>query len=124
MILIDTSWWIEYFNKGHPIVHSLIEERNAAIHDLVIGELAVGDLRNRTDTLHRLGRIKRASHVPDQEVLQLIEKQDLWGLGLAYIDVHLLASALITPDCQLWSRDKRLLEQANRLGIAFTATLQ
>jgi len=121
MILVDTSLWIEYFSARQPLLHELIADRQAAIHDLVIGELAVGDLRDRAATLYALSRIKQSEHVSDQEALALIEAEDLWGIGLGFVDVHLLASALITPNCQLWSRDKRLAATAERLGVAFSA---
>lgn len=119
MILIDSSLWIEYFHGGHPQVQALLTERRAAIHDLIIGELAIGDLRDRQETLGWLQRIKRATHVSEEEALGLIESEDLWGRGLGYIDVHLLAATLVTPGCRLWSRDKRLAAEAERLGASF-----
>ena len=119
MILVDTTIWIDYFSARQPLLHELLGERQAAIHDLIIGELAVGDLRDRVGTLYALSRIRQSHRVSDQEALDLIEAEHLWGTGLGFVDVHLLASALVTPDCLLWSRDKRLAETAGRLGVAF-----
>ena len=119
MILVDTSLWIDYFSARQPIVHELLGDRQAAIHDLVIGELAVGDLRERATTLYALSRIKQSYRVSDREALDLVEAEALWGTGLGFIDVHLLASALVTPDCLLWSRDRKLAETAERLGVAY-----
>ncbi len=120
MILVDTSLWIEYFSARQPVLHKMLGDREAAIHDLIIGELAVVDLRERSTTLHALSRIRQSNRVGDREALDLIEAEDLWGTGLGFIDVHLLASALVTPDCLLWSRDKKLAEAAGRLGVAYS----
>jgi predicted nucleic acid-binding protein len=120
MILVDTVLWIDYFSARQPMLHELLGERQAVIHDLTIGELAVGDLRDRPNTLYALGRIKQAQKVSDSEALDLIETEQLWGLGLGFIDIHLLASTLVTPECQLWTRDKRLAAEAERLGVGYT----
>ncbi len=121
MILVDTTLWIDFFAARQPLLHDLISDRQAAIHDLVIGELAVGDLSDRAATLHALRRIKRAYRVSDQEALDLIEAEDLWGTGMGLTDVHLLASSLVTPDCLLWTRDRKLVMAAERLGVAYSA---
>jgi len=52
-------------------------------------------------------------------VLHLIDRHGLWGTGIGYTDAHLLASALLTPGGRLWTRDKRLHDQAERLSVAF-----
>ena len=119
MILVDTTLWIDYFSARQPVLADLIGERQAGIHDLIIGELAVGDLRNRPNTLYALSRIKQAQRVSDREALDLIEAERLWGLGLGFIDVHLLASTLVTPECVLWTRDKKLAGEAHRMGVAY-----
>jgi predicted nucleic acid-binding protein len=124
MILVDTTLWIDYFSARQPILGELIGERQAAIHDLIIGELAVGDLRDRPNTLYALSRIKQAQRVSDREALDLIEVERLWGLGLGFVDIHLLASTLVTPECLLWTRDKKLAAEAQRLGVGYSAASQ
>jgi predicted nucleic acid-binding protein len=119
MILVDTTLWIDYFSARQPVVDELIVERQAGIHDLIIGELAVGDLRDRPNTLYALSRIKQAQRVSDREALDLIEAERLWGLGLGFVDVHLLASTLVTAECLLWTRDKTLAGEARRLGVSY-----
>ena len=121
MILVDTTLWIDYFSARQPILGELIGERQAGIHDLIIGELAVGDLRDRPNTLYALSRIKQAQRVSDREALDLIEVERLWGLGLGFIDIHLLASTLVTPECLLWTRDRKLAAEAHRLGVGYSA---
>jgi predicted nucleic acid-binding protein len=46
--------------------------------------------------------------------MELIETHSLMGKGLGYIDMHLLASALLT-DVPLWTLDRKLDETASQL---------
>jgi len=86
-------------------------------HILVVGELAMGGIRQRTailDTLRKLPRARVASH---EEVLALVEQEKLWGRGISYVDAHLLASVLLTPGSGLWTRDRRLVAAAQAIGV-------
>jgi hypothetical protein len=51
-------------------------------------------------------------------VLNFIESRHLMGLGLGYVDVHLLAAALLTA-VPLWTDDMSLKEAATRLQVAY-----
>jgi predicted nucleic acid-binding protein len=42
----------------------------------------------------------------------------LFGLGIGWIDAHLLASAQLTPSTLLWTRDRRLRRAAETIGLA------
>jgi len=42
----------------------------------------------------------------------------LAGVGVGYIDAHLLASVRLSADARLWTRDRRLLGVAEALGVA------
>jgi predicted nucleic acid-binding protein len=84
----------------------------------VIGELTMGNIRQRRvvlDTLDELPRARIASH---EEVMALIEREKLWGRGVSYIDIHLMASVLLTPGVELWTRDRRLASAAQSIGVA------
>jgi len=88
------------------------------VHPLVIGELAGGSMPDREEILallEELPRPKVSSHV---EALAFIEQKKLWGVGLSYIDVHLLAAALLS-NIGLWTADKHLRAAANALGVAY-----
>ncbi len=117
MILIDTCIWIDHFIHPDPMVASLVESTEIVTHPMIIGELALGNLRNRTATLRDLGQLVMLMPVRHSQVLTFVEDQKLFGTGLHYIDVHLLASVLVTRDCQLWTRDKRLKAVAKRLNV-------
>ena len=95
----------------------LLESEEMLCHPLVIGELACGHIPNRGEFLSLLRRLPQADPASHDEVLDFIESKQLWGVGLAYVDVHLLASALIT-DARLWTADKHLRAAAETLGVA------
>ncbi|MGD8331480.1 MAG: PIN domain-containing protein, partial [Acidobacteriota bacterium] len=116
MVLVDTSVWITHLHRPAGRLKALLEERRVFCHPLVIGELACGVLPNRAEffaLIHYLPTARTASH---EEVLDFIERKQLWGAGLGYIDVHLLASALLT-NIHLWTADKHLLAAAETLGV-------
>lgn len=114
MILVDTSVWIDHFRTGNPTFAEMLDEALVLTHPLVIGELACGNLKNRTRILADLNRLQRTLSATHNEVLQLIQKRGLWRYGIGYIDAHLLTSALIST-CQLWTLDQKL-EQAVRVA--------
>ncbi|HEU0044376.1 type II toxin-antitoxin system VapC family toxin [Sphingomonas sp.] len=118
MILIDTSVWIDHFRRPISAVIELVERNEAATHPFVIGELAMSSLPNRRDTLRDLNRLPGVVAATHAEVMALIEWQQLFSLGMGLADVHLLASARVAPHVRLWTRDKRLRAQADRLMVA------
>lgn len=77
----------------------------------------MGYLRQRTLVLRNLHALKSAVIATDEEVLDLVEREQLFGLGIGYIDAHLLASARLTPSTALWTRDKRLAGVAAKIGL-------
>ena len=117
MVLVDTSIWIDHFRSGHARLHALLNEGMVAIHPFIIRELACGNLKNRKQIislLHALPHLKKAE---DDEVLFLIEKHKLMGLGIGLIDCHLLASCKL-GGATLLTKDKRLTDVAFRLGLS------
>lgn len=86
------------------------------MHPHVLGELCMGNLRNRPETVEFLYTMRGVRAVADEEVMQLIESGRLFGTGLSWVDAHLLASVVVSPGLLLWSRDRRLNEVALRYG--------
>jgi len=117
MILVDTSIWINHLRKGNVRLRSLLQEEQVLCHPFVIGELAVGNLRNRTEILRLLSALPRARIVEHDEVLHLLEARRLYGRGLGWIDAYLLASSLLTR-CALWTSDTALGKEAEALGLS------
>ena len=116
MVLADTSVWIAHFRKGDPLLEDLLAEGMVLMHPFISGELALGNLKNRTAILEDLGTLPVATHAADSEVMQLIEERKLWGRGLGWVDAHLLGAALLSG-CRLWTLDKRLANAAAHLGL-------
>jgi len=123
MILVDTSIWIDHRNRGiDDHLDILLDSESVVMHAFVIGEIAMGSLKDRPTqltVLHDLHSIPTAS---DREVAMLIESAKLHGSGLSYIDAHLLTAARASGDAEptrIWTRDKRLRTQAERLGVAY-----
>jgi predicted nucleic acid-binding protein len=116
-VLADTSVWKLHFRYGLPTLADRLGEGLILVHPLVSGELACGNLKNRRSILSDFQVLPSAKPASDEEVLQLIEDRRLWGRGLGWVDVHLLASALLSH-CGLWTLDKKLLEAAKELGVS------
>jgi predicted nucleic acid-binding protein len=118
MILVDTSVWIDHLRKGNSRLISLLSNAAVLTHPFVIGELACGNLKNRRRILSLLGNLPTSKMAGDKEVLFFIERNDLMGRGIGYIDMHLLASASLSGGTGIWTNDRRLKEVAVQLGLA------
>lgn len=119
MILVDASIWIDHFRQPNDLLSDLLHEERILAHPLVIGELAMGSFANRRQVLRDLTDLPCAALASHAEVMAFVEWQKLHSLGLGFIDAHLLASARIADEAPLWTRDKRLHAQADRLGVAY-----
>lgn len=107
MTLVDTSVWIEHLRRSDPEMELLLGSDRVLTHPFVLGELSLGQWKDRTGLFHKLGALARAPVAADAEVLALIERHRLWGRGLSWVDCHLLASAR-ESHCHLLTRDKSL----------------
>lgn len=117
MILVDTSVWADHLRKSDASLAKLLVEDEILMHPLVIEELACGHLPNRTAFLDRMHKLPAAPLATHDEVLRLIENRKLYGTGLGSVDVHLLASTMLA-DARIWSRDRALAREAERLQLA------
>lgn len=118
MTIVDTSVWINHFRKKDTILESLLVEGKVAVHEFVIGELACGNFKNQTEIINLLNNLQRSKKVSFDEYLIFIEKNKLKSKGIGFVDVHLLASSKISG-YSLFTYDKKLLEAAKELGLAF-----
>lgn len=117
MILVDTSVWIDHFRQGVPELVDRLVRGDVVMHPFVIAELACGKLANRDATLELLQQLGSITVAEHGEVMSFIRGRKLYGRGIGYVDVHLLAAAAI-DGCQLWTKDKLLRESAVSLGLA------
>jgi predicted nucleic acid-binding protein len=117
LILADTSVWIDHLRSGNKEMRKHLNEGRIIIHPLIVAELALGSLRDRTRTLALLDLLPQARVAQVEEVRFMIETRRLYGLGIGLTDAHLLASVFINPSTLLWTRDKPLRNVAEALGI-------
>jgi predicted nucleic acid-binding protein len=117
MILADTSVWIEHFRHGDRRLADRLSEGLILMHPFVCGELACGNLKDRTSILSDLDALPSAKLASNAEVFHLIEDRRLWGRGLGWIDAHLLASGLLS-NCRFWTFDTRLAKASAELGLS------
>ena len=118
MILADTSIWVDHLRRPNSEMIERLTARDILIHPFVIGELACGTLPNRA-ILQRLDDLPQIVQATHDEVLSLIEVHRFMGRGIGYIDAHLLASVIRDGSASLWTRDRRLKQIADEMGIAF-----
>ena len=118
MIIVDTSIWVDHLRAGDKVVAALLESGRVLVHPFVVGEIALGNLRQRQLILNSLQDLPQANIAAHEEVLHFIEQHALAGLGIGYVDAHLLASAQLTAGSSLWTRDKRLSHAGERLGLS------
>lgn len=119
MIVVDSSIWIDHLHAGEPLLDALLLREHALMHPHVLGEVALGSIKNRERVLWRFELLPVPNVARDGHVRHLIDQHKLWATGIGFTDAHLLASALLTPGGLLWTRDNRLCAQAERLGVAY-----
>jgi predicted nucleic acid-binding protein len=118
VILVDTSVWIDHLRSGDTVLAGLLDDGQVLSHPFIIGELALGNLRQRDSLLADLRKLPQALAASDAEVLHFIHRDGLFGIGIGYLDAHLLAATRLTQGASLWTRDKRLSAAAERLSLA------
>jgi predicted nucleic acid-binding protein len=118
VILVDTSVWIDHLRKHEAGMGRLLGMGQVLSHPLVVGELAMGSFKRRDLLLSELSDLPEAKVAGDDEVLHFVSRHALFGLGIGYIDAHLLAAVRLMPGTLLWTRDKRLREVATALSVA------
>ncbi|MDE0227031.1 MAG: PIN domain-containing protein [Gammaproteobacteria bacterium] len=120
MILVDTSVWIDHMRRPIRELDTRLRAREILCHGMVIGELACGNLRDRESTLRRLHALPVVGVLTSAEVLEQIEVRGWMGRGIGYVDANLLGSVLAHEGSSLWTRDRRLRQIAEEIGIAHT----
>ena len=118
MILVDTSVWIDHLRRGNPLLVNLLHDGMVMSHPFVVGEIALGNLRQRRFVLGALADLPKATVASDAEVSHMIERDTLFGRGIGYVDAHLLAAVRLTAGAELWTTDRRLHDVAAQLGLA------
>ena len=118
MTLVDTSVWIDHIRRPDARLIQLLANDLVAVHPFVIGELFCGNLKNRSASARYLRRLPSTSITEEHEVHRLLEAHHLWGRGMSWVDLHILASAALNGYTVL-SSDHAMNVAAIKLGIAY-----
>jgi hypothetical protein len=119
VILADTSIWIDHFRAANPQMESLLNRGKIATHPWVVAEIALASMKNRRQKLDALDMLRKVRVARLSEIRQMIEARSLYAKGVGLTDAHLMASCLLTPGTQLWTRDAALQKVAASLRIQF-----
>jgi predicted nucleic acid-binding protein len=120
-VLVDTSVWIRFLSNRAPYaaeLSALLDRDEVVAHDFVYGELLIGDKSGRKPLLASYDLIEHAPIVPHAEVVAFVRARKLHGRGVGWIDINLLASALVA-DATLWTADASLAAAARALKISY-----
>ncbi len=118
MVLVDTSVWVEHFRSGNIGLENLLNDGDVACHQFITGELACGNISNRAEILSLLQALPMTDHAEHEDVMQFIENYKLMGKGLGYVDMHLIASAILSK-VPIWTFDKKLQNVSSILGLGY-----
>ena len=116
MTLVDTSVWANHFRSPQPALVQLLEDGLAGTNPFILGEIAAGNVKNRAGTLAYLAALPQARAGSESEVHHLLEAHRLWGTGLGWSDLHLLASAALSG-WTLLTADRVMSRTAQTLGL-------
>jgi len=119
MVLVDTSIWVTHLRDGNRHLEILLLDAAVMCHPFIVGELACGNLRNRNEILSLLQTLPMAPTTEFDEFLYFIDRNQLMGIGIGFVDVHLLASSQLAG-IPLWTSDKRLKSAAIKLDLAYS----
>jgi predicted nucleic acid-binding protein len=117
MILADTSIWVDHLRNRNPEMEKYLSRGQIVMHPFIVAEISLGSLRNRQTTLSDMESLLEAKVAALNEVRHMIEAHTLYSKGIGLTDAHLIASCLITPGTQLWTRDVAMKKVAAALGI-------
>jgi predicted nucleic acid-binding protein len=116
-VLVDTSVWIGHLCAAEPALVDALDADLVLTHPFVVGEIVCGALRDRDEVLGLMSRLPSAPVAGHEEALHMLDSHRLWGRGLGWVDVHLLASASLGAS-SLWTADRRLAEVAREIGVS------
>jgi len=119
VILVDTSVWTRFLANQAPYaarLDTLLDQGEVTGHELICGELLIGDRGGRTKLLAAYEKMHQAAVIPHSDVVMFARGRKLHGRGIGWIDVHLLASAIV-DHLQLWTADERLAAVAREFGV-------
>lgn len=122
-VLVDTSVWVGHFKQRDEQLVVLLEAGVVACHPYVVVEVACGSPPRRREVIDMLGELESVPVTTTDELLELLQRRALFGRECGFVDVSLLASALLSEQTLLWTLDKRLEAVATELGRNYRPAL-
>lgn len=122
-VLVDSSVWVEHFKQRNEQLAALLADASVICHPYVVAEVACGTPPNRKTVIELLAELEAAPVATQDELLTLLDTRQLYGRGCGFVDMSLLASALLAEDLRLWTADKRLAKIAGELNKAYQPIL-
>jgi predicted nucleic acid-binding protein len=101
----------------------LLADGNVLCHPYIVGEISCGTPPKRRLYIDFLANLESLPIATHSEVLATIETHQLFGHGCGYVDMCLIASALISEKALIWTLDKSLKNIAASLGRAYVPKL-
>ena len=117
-VLVDTCVWVRHFRQRNALLAAMLEDGEVWSHPIVVGELTMGTLKNRQQTIFDLSQLSRPPLASFSETRHMVESRKLWGRGIQWNDARILASSIL-GEIPLWTFDLRLQLIARELEIAF-----
>jgi predicted nucleic acid-binding protein len=117
VILADTSIWVDHLRNRNPEMEKRLIGGQIVMHPFIVADIALGSLHNRRERLDDLDALLEVRVAQINEVRHMIEAHALYSKGIGLTDAHLIASCLLTPGTQLWTRDAAMNKVAKALGI-------
>lgn len=114
MVLVDTSVWIDFLRNDNKLLKEFLEKGEVVTHPFIIGELTCGNISKRKHFFQFIEDLPSCVESNHEEVISLIESRKLYGLGVGYVDMHILSSAILS-NFPLWTLDKRLSKISKRI---------
>jgi predicted nucleic acid-binding protein len=118
MILVDTSVWIDYFRNENKLLNLLLLNGAVVMHEFILGELAIGNFKNRRAILDLLNSIPKVTKITHDELLFFVERNTFFGKGVGFVDLHILGSTKL-EGIKIWTLDKRLNNLASSLDLDY-----
>ena len=119
MVLVDTSVWVNYLHKGNSKLEYLLNEVEVVTHPFIVGELSCGGIKNRKEFINLMRSLSSIDAVSEEEYYHFLESNKLWGKGVGFVDVHLLAAAKVSR-VKLWTEDKNLVAIAKNMKLLYS----
>jgi predicted nucleic acid-binding protein len=115
VIIIDTSVWIDHFREGNAALKMLLLQQQVVQHPFITAEILLGNVRERENLQNLLNGLPQTAICDSGQLFDIITDNKLYGCGIGVVDAHILAATLKNGH-QLWTRDKRLANQSQKLG--------